>query len=159
MAERKTILGPRTRIQLIIDGEPVFSKPIYSAAELWDAMKAEVATWDRELFIIVLLTNDNMVIGVDEVSVSGSAIDVVSPYDVIKSVILSNAAAFIFIHNHPEDNSEPNENDRRVTAQIMELSKILDVPLLDYIIFGRKGYYSVIERSELGNKKKTVRGH
>ena len=58
----------------------------------------------------------------------------VSPREVFKSSILSNAAAFIAIHNHPSGSSKPSQEDRDVTKRLLECGKLMDIKMLDHII-------------------------
>ena len=58
----------------------------------------------------------------------------VSPREVFKSAILSNAAAFIAVHNHPSGNKIPSEEDKDVTERLAECGRMLDIRMLDHII-------------------------
>ena len=58
----------------------------------------------------------------------------ISPREVFKSSILSNAAAFIAIHNHPSGSPHPSEEDRTVTKRLAECGKMMDIRMLDHII-------------------------
>ena len=58
----------------------------------------------------------------------------VSPREVFKSSILSNACSFIAVHNHPSGSRSPSEEDRAVTEKLMDCGRLLDIPLLDHII-------------------------
>ena len=58
----------------------------------------------------------------------------VSPREVIKSSILSNAASFIAIHNHPSGNLTPSDADKTLTERLMTCGKYMDIKMLDHII-------------------------
>jgi DNA repair protein RadC len=134
-------LGPRVRIALIREPGPVFQAPVRTAGELWDAMKAEVAAWDRERLIVVLLDQANHIVAVEEVAVGPSAITSVPVRDILKSVILANAAGLICVHNHLGPPA-PTEEDARVTEQLRSACDLIGIPLLDHVIFGDDSYYS-----------------
>lgn len=148
-------IGPRIRIELIFEEEPGERVVVKDAKGLWKLLRDEVRTWDRERFLVLCLDNQNGVIGVDPVAVGASSVTNVLRRDVLKSVILSNAAAFVCIHNHPEGSPEPLENDKELTAQILELSMLLGIPMMDHVIFGASGYYSFTEEG----MKKRREGH
>lgn len=59
-----------------------------------------------------------------------------STYDreVFKSCILSNAGAFICLHNHPTGSLSPSQEDKDITKVLLEASKIMDIHMLDHII-------------------------
>lgn len=58
----------------------------------------------------------------------------VSPREVFKSSILSNAASFICLHNHPSGNPEPSEEDIKATKRLLECGRLLDIRMLDHVI-------------------------
>ena len=58
----------------------------------------------------------------------------VSPREVFKSSILSNAAGFIALHNHPSGQAKPSSEDKDVTARLLECGRMLDIKMMDHII-------------------------
>ena len=58
----------------------------------------------------------------------------ISPRDVMKSAILSNAGAFIGIHNHPSGNNSPSDEDILTTKRLMRCGEIFSIRMLDHII-------------------------
>ena len=54
--------------------------------------------------------------------------------EVFKSCILSNAGAFICLHNHPTGSLSPSQEDKDITKVLLEVSKIMDIHMLDHII-------------------------
>jgi DNA repair protein RadC len=69
----------------------------------------------------------------------------VYPREVAKEVLLSNAAAVIYTHNHPSGTATPSEADRRITSRLIEALKLLDVRTLDHIVVSHKETYSFAE--------------
>lgn len=56
--------------------------------------------------------------------------------EIFRSLILLNACAVIFCHNHPGGDPTPSPNDRMVTDSLLAAGKILDIPVHDHIIIG-----------------------
>ena len=56
------------------------------------------------------------------------------------------ASAINLVHNHPSGDPAPSPEDVRLTEQIVEAGKLLDIPLLDHIIIGRNSFVSLKER-------------
>ena len=52
----------------------------------------------------------------------------------MKSTILSNAAGFIAIHNHPSGNTTPSEADKITTERLVNCGEVLGIKMLDHII-------------------------
>lgn len=55
-----------------------------------------------------------------------------------KAAILSGAAAIVVAHNHPSGDTSPSTADLRITRQLVDAGKLLDINLLDHIIIGEE---------------------
>ena len=79
---------------------------------------------------------------------------VISPKDILKVALLSNATSIIMGHNHPSTDLSPSDNDLVTTRNIAKACKIVDVKLLDHLIINSYGdHYSIREhhKKEFGN--------
>ena len=56
-----------------------------------------------------------------------------------------DASSIILIHNHPSGDATPSKQDRIITRQIYECSKLMNIPLIDHIIIGDHTYSSFQE--------------
>ena len=56
--------------------------------------------------------------------------------NIFKTGLLSNAYAFLLLHNHPSGDVTPSQDDIQLTMRCREAGKILDIPCLDHIIVG-----------------------
>ena len=80
------------------------------------------------------------------VSVGALNASMVHPREMLKSIVLSNAAAVMMVHNHPSGQVQPSAEDISVTAKMSQLMKLMEVTLLDHIILGPgEQYYSFHE--------------
>ena len=72
------------------------------------------------------------------VEVSEGLLDasLVHPREVFKKAILSTSAAVILAHNHPSGDTTPSAEDIKITRQLVEAGKIIDIKVLDHIIIG-----------------------
>lgn len=82
--------------------------------------------------------------GIFEISRGTVNYSVVQPREVFMKALLCGATGIILTHNHPSGDTEPSQNDKRVTRQIKECGEMLGVTLFDHIIVG-DGYYSFNE--------------
>jgi DNA repair protein RadC len=57
-----------------------------------------------------------------------------------------NCAAMIVAHNHPSGDPTPSPDDVRVTEQIVQAGRLLDIEVLDHLIVGRQRNVSLKER-------------
>ena len=109
----------------------------------------QLATEEREHFAVLLLNNQHKLIDF-KILFSGT-IDGASVYprEVLKAVLLSNAAAVIFTHNHPSGAIAPSQADRQLTTRLTEALALIDVRVLDHIVVGCEGYYSFAQSGDL----------
>ena len=102
-----------------------------------------------EEFWIVLLTRANYVIKKHLVSSGGSANLAVDPKVVFKIALDHNAAGIVLVHNHPSNNPKPSQFDIELTERLIKGGKILEVPVLDHIIFAEDDYFSFADEQVL----------
>jgi DNA repair protein RadC len=62
----------------------------------------------------------------------------VHPREVFKEAIRSSSAAVVLVHNHPSGDPSPSSEDIRITRQLVEAGKIMDIQVLDHVILGRR---------------------
>jgi len=105
---------------------------------------------DREKLAVAMLDVKNRVIGLNDVSLGGINSSVVHPREVLKPALLVNAYSIILGHNHPSGDPEPSQEDIDVTKKINKACRLMNIPLLDHIIIGHEGYYSMREKGFLG---------
>ena len=68
---------------------------------------------------------------------------------VVKTALEHNAAAMIITHNHPSGNPEPSQADIHLTTRLKEALALVDVRVLDHIIVGTDGCYSLVENGNM----------
>ena len=121
-------------IRLVKEPSLYSDTSISSPRDVINLVAKELATYDREVFAVLNLKSNGQVINMNVCSVGTLNASMVSPREVFKSSILSNAASFIAIHNHPSGNGEPSAEDKEVTERLMRCGKLLDIKMLDHII-------------------------
>lgn len=139
----------RQRIALVRDAEVVYSEPLRTSAEAYRLLHEEAATWDREHFLVVALDGKNRMLGVHTVSVGTLTASLVHPREVMKSLILANAAAFIVVHNHPSGDPTPSAEDLAITTRLKECAELFGMRLLDHVIIGHGRYCSMCDEGLL----------
>ena len=129
----------------LIDDTPLFGNELIQSAD--DAiflMQRELQNCDRETFCALHLNAKGKPLSMSVVSIGELNSTLVHPREVFKASILSNAAAVIFMHNHPSGDLTPSEDDKRTTKQLEKAGKILGIRVVDHIIVGenKENYYS-----------------
>lgn len=130
---------PNYKIQLVREGSSLYNTNQITcpddAAEIATAHFEELAT-DREVFSIMLLNVKNYVVGIHDVSVGSLTASVVHPREVFKAACLANAASIILMHNHPSGEADPRKEDIQITARLVQVGRMMDIPVFDHIIVG-----------------------
>ena len=102
-----------------------------------------------EFFFSLTLNGAHELIGKHIVSTGNLNCVYVQPRDVFLEAVKENSAALLVAHNHPSGSLEPSREDRMMTKRLQKASRLLEIPLLDHIIFSRKGYFSFLEEGLL----------
>lgn len=76
----------------------------------------------------------------------------VHPRDIFKEAYLVSATAIICVHNHPTGDVMPSKDDYVMTQNLIQVGKLLGIPLLDHIIIGKHHYYSFFENGDMNSK-------
>ena len=71
----------------------------------------------------------------------------VHPRDLFRKALLDNAYQIIIAHNHPSLCVSPTPEDIRLTKRLKRISKLVEIPIIDHIIFSKENYYSFKENN------------
>ena len=97
----------------------------------------------KEVFMVLLLDARNCLIRGVTISVGSLTASIVHPREVFKPAILDSAASVIFVHNHPSGDPTPSQDDLKITSQLVEAGRMIDIRVLDHIIIGRGSFTSL----------------
>ena len=95
-----------------------------------------------ETFKVLYLNQASQVVGCNTISTGGITATCVDVRNVLQGALLTNAVAMVLGHNHPSGNTKPSKEDDRITKQIAKAGELLNIRVLDHIIFTREGFYS-----------------
>jgi|SRR5690606_16221509 len=115
---------------------------ITTSRDVYDILLPTYADLDHEEFWILLLNTANRVIGKQLISKGGRAGTVVDVKILFEEVLGFKATAIILTHNHPSGNLSPSHQDEVLTSRICDAGRLLDIRVLDHVIFSDSGYYS-----------------
>ena len=88
---------------------------------------------EERVYVIALNTKCD-VIGYMEHSRGAISSSIISLPKIFQFALLCNANAIAITHNHPSGVITPSEEDEKVTRQINEACKIMQITFLDHII-------------------------
>jgi DNA repair protein RadC len=116
-----------------------------SSESVYNEMKPFLLDLQHEEFWVILLNRANEVIRHVKVSSGGVSGTIADTRTIFKSAIENLANSIILIHNHPSGQLIPSHQDKLLTSQMKEAGRILDVPVLDHLIFTDHGFYSFVD--------------
>ncbi|HEY6607770.1 MAG TPA: DNA repair protein RadC [Candidatus Limnocylindria bacterium] len=127
--------------------------PTDVAEPLVDAMGA----LEREELRVLLLDTKNVVTAQRTVyrgNLAGSSVRVGEVY---RDAVRACAAAIIVAHNHPSGDSAPSGEDLRITGELAEAGRLLDIEMLDHLVIGRGRWTSLRAIGALGQPPASIR--
>lgn len=122
---------------------------IRSSQQIYDLMKYKIGNIDHEEIWMLLLNRQNRVIKEIKLTSGTSAASVFDLKQAIKLAILESADGMILCHNHPSGTLKPSPQDDKLTQQLKQGCKFMDIRLLDHVIVTAHGYFSYADSSSL----------
>ncbi len=99
----------------------------------------------QECFVSLTLNTKNHIIDKHLISLGTLNASLAHPREIFRPAITDGAAAIIVAHNHPSGDPTPSPEDIRMTRQIVEAGKIIEIPVIDHIIIGRKSAHTQLD--------------
>jgi DNA repair protein RadC len=131
-------LGKRA-FQLRPNQKAVIDSPNAAAA----AFSHDLMWQTQERFAVLMLDTKNCLISAKVITIGTATETLAHPREIFREVIRQGATKLIIAHNHPSGNTEPSQEDLRLTEQLLQASQFLDIPLLDHLILGNGDYISL----------------
>ena len=122
---------------------PIAGWRIRAPADLGERLIPAMGHLEREELRSVLLNTKNTVIGmvtVYEGNLAGSSIRI---GEVFREAVRRQSAALVVVHNHPSGDPSPSAEDLRITRELTEAGRLLDIELLDHLVIGHGRWVSL----------------
>lgn len=124
------------------ESEVVRRDKITISKDVYDIMHPLLVDLPHEEFWLLILNRANLVIKKELISRGGVSGTVVDTKIIFKAAVENYACSIIICHNHPSGNLKPSEADIRITKNIKDAGKLMEIPLLDHLIVTENGFYS-----------------
>lgn len=98
-----------------------------------------------EEFFVLYMNQSSVPIGVRRINAGGIAETIVDVRLVFKNALELGATSIIAAHNHPSGNLNPSKADLDITQKIIASGKLMNIRILDHLIFGHNHYYSMAD--------------
>ena len=96
----------------------------------------------QESFHVLCMNAKNNLMNRHLVTVGLVDASLVHPREVLRPAITEGSSALVLVHNHPSGDPTPSAEDIRITKQLVEAGRIVDIKVLDHIIIGRNGEHN-----------------
>ncbi|KAA8476572.1 DNA replication and repair protein RadC [Arcticibacter tournemirensis] len=115
---------------------------ITGSRDVFTLMSRYFADLNHEEFWIVLLSRANNVLSRHLISKGGQSGTIADPKIIFQTALENHAASMILSHNHPSGNLKPSQADIHLTRKLCEAGSLLDMPVLDHLIFANQSFFS-----------------
>jgi DNA repair protein RadC len=130
---------------------------IRTPADVAEPLVDTMGALEREELRVLLLDTRNTVTATRTVyrgNLAGSSVRIGEVY---RDAVRACAAAIIVAHNHPSGDTTPSAEDLRITAELAEAGRLLDIELLDHLVIGRGRWASLRALGALGAQPGSTR--
>jgi DNA repair protein RadC len=109
----------------------------------YNLVREELERQKKEVFTIILMDVKGYVINQQVVSIGTLSHSLIHPREVFYPAIRHKAASILLAHNHPSGDPTPSKEDLSVTEKLIEVGKVMGIPVRDHLIIGRDRYISL----------------
>ncbi len=120
-----------------------------SSYDIYEYFFSSMNDLPHEEFWVVFLNRSNRVVDRLKVSQGGVSETTVDVKLILKESILRLATSIALCHNHPSGNTQPSPQDDAITRKIKESCLVVDITVIDHLIFCDDGYYSYADEGRI----------
>lgn len=99
----------------------------------------------QEELWIILLDNQHNVKDKMRISEGGIASSTADMRVILRKALQSSSSALALVHNHPSGSLFPSASDDDITFRLFKACSIMQIRMIDHIIFTESGYYSYFD--------------
>mgnify|MGYP001619793689 FL=1 len=122
---------------------------IRESKDIYKVLQPYLSDLQTEEFWAVFLNQNNRIVGKARLSAGGINQSIVDVRILFKTALEHLSTAIAIAHNHPSGNLKPSQEDLRITKQIADAGKILNIQLLDHLIISQNAYLSFADENIL----------
>jgi DNA repair protein RadC len=115
---------------------------VESSDDILKLLYQEMRDLDQEVFKVLLLNGQNHVLRIEDVVKGTLTTAQIYPREVVKVALRYSAAALVFVHNHPSGATQPSEDDKKITQDLVFACRLMGIKVHDHIIIGDNEKFS-----------------
>ncbi len=133
-------------ISIIYMSKELFNKDLITCPDdVYNYLKISLKGMPDEELKAIFLNNRNFLLAIETIQKGTVNQSVIYPRKIVERALYNHSINVIIAHNHPGGSLEPSVEDIKVTENIKNALKTIDVGLLDHIIIGGNNYFSFKE--------------
>jgi DNA repair protein RadC len=131
--------------RLALEGDDVRHR-VNGPADIARLLQAEMELLQQEELRLIVLDTKHQVLSTmmlyrGSVNAAGGRVA-----EVFREAVRRNATAIAVAHNHPSGDPNPSRDDVEFTKSLVEAGQLIEVDVLDHLVFGHGRYVSMRER-------------
>lgn len=124
-----------------------YARTIAGPDDVAEFLRATIGAAQQELFLVLGLDVRQRLQMIRTIAMGSLASVQVHPREVFRPLVQAGMHAVILVHNHPSGEPEPSEADVELTQRMLEVGRLLGIPVLDHLVVTRT---SMVSLAELG---------
>ena len=112
---------------------------------------------NREHFWTISLDSALSILAIELVSMGSVKETVAEPMEIFSLPLQKRAVKVILVHNHPSNTTKPSEADKDLTDNLIQVGRIMRVPVIDHLIITEKSYYSFADSGLLATLEQSLK--
>lgn len=129
--------------------EPDKLVQISNAKNVYEAIQRHLEDLKHEEFWVLILNRRNQIIKKQLISSGGVSGTVADPKIIFYAALQELASSIVLIHNHPSGNLKPSQSDLDLTKKLKKAGEVLEIPVIDHLIYTDEGYFSFADEGML----------
>ena len=119
------------------------------SGQVFEHFQVQFQDLKKECFRAVLLDGKNRILKLVRISEGTLTSSLVHPREVFRPAIEEATSGVLLVHNHPSGDPGPSDEDRRITARLVETGKVVGIRVLDHVIVASDSYFSFADQNLL----------
>ncbi|MEN9699672.1 MAG: hypothetical protein RLZZ301_870 [Bacteroidota bacterium] len=122
---------------------------IRHSRDVYELLHVHLAGLRHEEFFVIYLNFNNEIISVQQLSIGGMHSTIADGKRIFQQALRCHASGLILSHNHPSGQLKPSSHDKTLTMELRDFAKLIDMKVLDHVIFTDNGYFSFADEGLL----------
>jgi len=115
---------------------------IKGSEDAYNVIRPHLEDLKHEEFWILILNRRYQVLKKQPISSGGVSGTIADPKIIFHAALQELASSIILVHNHPSGNRNPSQSDLNLTKNLKKAGEVLEIPVVDHIIYTDDGYTS-----------------